>query len=170
MTLRRLQPDDAAAFQALRLQGLRECPEAFASSYEEEAPRPLEAVATRLAHRTDGALFGWHRGPQLLGVVGVQRGHMRKLAHKADLWGMYVAPEARRAGVARALLVHALRYATDELKVLQVTLGVNASNHGAIALYRSIGFSVFGTEEGFLRVDGVLHDSHQMVWRPAGAA
>ncbi len=165
--LRRLVPDDAAPFRALRLRGLRESPEAFASSHEEEAPEPLEAVAQRLAPRADGAVFGsWH-GQQLVGVLGLQQERMRKLAHKAFVWGMYVAPEARRSGVGRALLRHALRHAATELKVRQVTLGVNAANHGAVELYRSEGFEVFGTERGFLLVDGVLHDSHQMVWRAA---
>src|SRR5688572_29853652 len=36
MQIRALTPKDAAAFAALRLRGLQECPEAFASSYEEE--------------------------------------------------------------------------------------------------------------------------------------
>ena len=36
MQIRELVPDDAKVFQALRLAALRECPSAFASSYEEE--------------------------------------------------------------------------------------------------------------------------------------
>ncbi|MEW6705255.1 MAG: hypothetical protein AB1430_10430 [Pseudomonadota bacterium] len=44
-TLRTLQPADAAAFQALRLQALRECPSAFASSAQEEARDPHGAGA-----------------------------------------------------------------------------------------------------------------------------
>lgn len=164
-SLRRLGPDDAAPFQALRLRGLRECPEAFASSHDEEADEPLQAVALRLAPRPDGAVFGAWRGQDLVGVLGLQRERLQKLAHKAFVWGMYVAPEARRSGVGRSLLRHALVHASTELKVRQVTLGVNAANRGAVELYRSEGFEVFGTERAFLLVDGTLHDSHQMVRR-----
>jgi len=45
MQLRTLTPEDASVFQELRLQGLREAPTAFASSYEEECDTPLAAVA-----------------------------------------------------------------------------------------------------------------------------
>ena len=39
---------DAVEFQALRLRVLREHPEAYGSSEEEEAALPLEAIAQRL--------------------------------------------------------------------------------------------------------------------------
>ncbi|MBL8520868.1 MAG: GNAT family N-acetyltransferase [Betaproteobacteria bacterium] len=163
MTVRRLLPSDAEQFQSVRLCGLQECPSAFASSHEEEVGTPLEVVAQRLAHKPDGAIFGWFAGPALRGVVGVQREGMSKLAHKAYIWGMYVAPDARRSGVGQELLVHALAYARDELGVRQVNLGVNTQNAAAISLYRRVGFEVYGTEREFLLVDGVLHDEHHMV-------
>ncbi|MCA8960015.1 MAG: GNAT family N-acetyltransferase [Planctomycetes bacterium] len=168
MTVRRLLSADAEQFQAVRLRGLSEWPTAFASSAEEEAGTPLTVVAERLEDNPDGAMFGRFDGERLLGVVGVQREAMKKLAHKAVVWGMYVIPEARRSGVGRALLRQALRYAATELGVEQVQLGVNTTNRAALELYRSAGFEVFGTEPGFLRVDGVLHDEHHMVCRLPG--
>ncbi len=163
MTVRRLAPTDAEQFQALRLRGLRECPTAFASSFEEEVDTPLAHFAERLAPRRDGALFGWFDGSVLRGVVGVQREGMAKLAHRAIIWGMYVAPEARRSGVGRHLAVHALEYAARDLGVRQVHLGVTTDNEAALTLYRSVGFAVYGTEPGYLSIDGDLHDEHLMV-------
>ena len=163
MTVRALRPEDAASFQPLRLRGLSECPEAFASSHDEEAGNSLAEVAARLRAKPDGATFGWFEGTELLGIVGVQRERLRKLAHKAYVWGMYVAPEARRRGVGRQLLAHALAYATDDLGVLQVNIGVNTKNTPALKLYQGLGFVVYGTERGFLSVDGILHDEYQMV-------
>jgi hypothetical protein len=58
MELRILQAGDAAAFTALRLAALRECPTAFSSSYEEECDIPLEQAAERLAPDEDRAVFG----------------------------------------------------------------------------------------------------------------
>ena len=46
--LRILGPHDAADFQRLRLQGLREAPEAFGTTYEEDRVLPEEVVAERL--------------------------------------------------------------------------------------------------------------------------
>jgi ribosomal protein S18 acetylase RimI-like enzyme len=163
--IRRLQPSDARAYQAVRLRGLRECPGAFAASPEEEADEPLGDIARRLEHRPDGAMFGAVASAAVIGIIGIQRESFRKMAHKAFLWGVYVVPEARRHGLARAMLNHGLHYAAHELGVRQLSLGVNTRNVPAIALYRSLGFEVFGTERDFMRVGIEWQDEHHMVVR-----
>ncbi len=163
MRIRTLNTEDARAFQALRLRGLREVPTAFASSYEEENARPLEAVATGLVADANGAVFGAFDDSTLVGVAGVRREAHHKLAHKAFLWGVYVVPDFRKRGAGRRLVFQALHYAFSTLGLRQVNLAVNTSNLGAVALYESMGFKTFGVEEGFLLVNGVLHDELHMV-------
>ena len=170
MNLRKLAREDAAAFQGIRLQGLRECPSAFSSSYEEEADTPLQTIAERLTPKPDDAIFGCFVNSKLAGVIGLQREARVKLAHKAFVWGMYVAPDHRRGGIGRKLVESALRYATTEWDIFSVTLGVNAGNEAAVALYQSMGFRTYGRETGFLRIDGMLHDENLMVWIRASAA
>ena len=162
MQIRILQAGDATVYQSLRLRGLRECPSAFASSFEEEAATPIDVVAARLAKQQDGATFGAFENDLLVGIVGLRRESMRKLAHKAYIWGMFVAPDARNGGVGRQLLAHALEYAGEVLRVRQVNLGVNADNLPAIALYRRMRFEPFGRERGFMLLDGKLHDEVHM--------
>ena len=163
MQIRILGPDDATVFQALRLQGLLEWPSAFASSHAEEVDTPIADIATRLIARDDGAKFGAFEGEQLVGIAGLQRETMAKLAHKAYIWGVYVAPDARKHGVGRLLLERVLSHARDVLQVRQVNLGANSSNVAAIALYRSLGFEQFGLERNFMLLDGKLHDEIHMV-------
>jgi ribosomal protein S18 acetylase RimI-like enzyme len=170
MQVRTLGPADAAAFHALRLRGLQEFPDAFASSFEEEAPLALEEIAKRLEPRDDRAVFGSYAGDLLCGVVGIQREGMAKLRHKAVLWGMYVAPEARRAGHGEALIRFALQHAWAKLQVAQVNLGAHTLNEDALRLYRKVGFEVFGTEVGSLRVNGQPQDEYHMVCRAQGVA
>lgn len=162
MQIRILQADDAAAYQALRLRGLKECPSAFASSFEEEVATPVDVVAARLAAQQDSAVFGAFENGLLVGIVGLRRESMRKLAHKAYIWGMFVAPDARNGGIGRQLLGRALEHASDVLRVRQVNLGVNADNLPAIALYRRMRFEPFGRERGFMLLDGKLHDEVHM--------
>lgn len=162
MLIRRISPEDAAAFQQLRLRGLRECPEAFSSSHAEEVGTPLHVISARLAPRPDGAVWGCFEGRNLLGMLGVQRESQKQLSHKAVIWGMYVDPHHRRRGLGRALVAHGLGYAADALRARSVNLGVNTRNTAAIALYESMGFGIYGTEKGFLMIDGVLHDQHLM--------
>ena len=163
MKIRTLDSNDAAAFKALRLAALRECPTAFSSSYEEECDITLARAAERLAPDRDHAIFGAFDGETLVATVGVQRERPRKLTHKAVIWGVYVAPAFRKRGVGRKLLDHALAHAASLPGLLQVNLGVNTANPAAIALYKSVGFEPFGLEHGFLLVDGVLHDELHMV-------
>ncbi len=170
MHIRVLTAQDAASFVAVRLRGLLECPEAFASSYDEERSTPLTQIEARLGATADAALLGAFERGALIAVVGVQRESLVKLSHKAFIWGMYVVPEARRQGVGQQLLRRALEHAADVLGVRQVNLGVNTSNLAAVALYRRLGFVAYGLERGFLLLDGVLHDEHQMVCQVARVA
>jgi ribosomal protein S18 acetylase RimI-like enzyme len=95
---------------------------------------------------------------------------MAKLAHKAFVWGVYVAPEVRGRGVGAQLVSHALSYAASALGTGQVNLGVNTRNTAAVALYKKLGFIQYGLERDFLLVNGELHDEYQMVCSVAGVA
>ncbi len=150
-------PEDAVVFQALRLAALRECPSAFASSYEEEHRASIDVIAQRLVATPGCCVLGAWRESDLVGMLGLQREEARKLRHKAFVWGMYVAPRARRRGTGRLLITHALARAAS-IGVRQVNLGVNAANAAAVRLYEATGFASFGLERGFLLLDGELHD------------
>lgn len=170
MQIRALTPSDATAFQALRLRGLQECPEAFASSYEEEVTTSLVDIERRLQPKADSAIFGAFKGAELCALVGIQREGMTKLAHKAFIWGVYVAPEARTRGVGTQILGHALDYSAATLGARQVNLGVNTKNAAAVALYKRLGFVEYGLERDFLLVSGVFHDEYQMTRHVASEA
>ena len=47
--LRRLLPEDAPIYRAIRLEALQNSPDAFSSTFEAEKDRPLDWFATRLA-------------------------------------------------------------------------------------------------------------------------
>jgi RimJ/RimL family protein N-acetyltransferase len=163
-SVRTLEAGDVAAFRTLRLAALRECPTAFSSSYEEECDIPLEHSAKRMAPDRDHVIFGAFAGEELVATTGLARERPRKLTHKAVIWGVYVAPAFRQRGIGRVLLQRALTYAAELPGLRRVSLGVNAANPAAIALYKSLGFEPFGLERDFLLVDGVLHDELHMTF------
>ncbi len=162
-SIRVLTELDALAFQGLRLRSLQECPEAFASSYEEEVGTPLEEIERRLQAKPDSAVFGAFKDSELCALVGLRRESMVKLAHKSFIWGVYVAPEVRGRGVGGRVLSQALSYAARVLRTRQVNLGVNTKNLAAIALYKKLGFVEYGLERGYLVAGGELQDEYLMV-------
>ena len=156
MLIRRLVPSDAPAFQTLRLAALGDAPTAFSSSYEDECDTPLATIESNLAQRN---LFGAFDGDVLIGMVGVGRESTPKLRHKGYVRAMYVSGEHRGKGAGKKLLEYALRFAASLDGVCQLSLVVTAGNAPAIALYESMGFTIYGTEPCALFADGVFHDN-----------
>lgn len=169
MHIRRLTPTDSSEFQTLRLTGLKDEPASFGSSYEEEKDFSVSTIEGRLAIRPDRGPFGAFENESLIGVVALGREDRVKLKHKALIWGMYVKPEFRGKGIARALLGEVLSLARSVPEVKQVNLCVNARNPVAIRLYESFGFKAFGREPGSMLINGELHDELHMYLRPADA-
>lgn len=162
MEIRRLIPADVSVFQALRLASLLEEPAAFGSSYEEEKDYPISKYENWLVVNADRGPFGAFEDETLAGFVFLGREDKKKLAHKAVILAMYVAPQFRGRGTGRALLTAALSLAGSIPEIRQVNLSVNADNAPAVQLYESAGFKAFGREPGALLIDDVLHDEIHM--------
>jgi ribosomal protein S18 acetylase RimI-like enzyme len=156
--IRRLGPEDATGYRALRLEALRGEPTAFGASAEEEAAQPLARFAARLS---SSVVLGALADGALVGTAGYYLADGAKSAHIGFVVGVWVTPAARRAGHARALLAGLVEHAArDGLLVLRLSVGTG--NAPAIALYRSAGFEIYGTERAALCVDGVFVDEHLM--------
>ena len=170
MEIRALTEDDAGTFQALRLNALRECPSAFSSSYGEECDIPIEAISARIAGTADRRLFGAFDQSGLVGCIGLQRETKLKHAHKAQIWGMYVAPLHRNQGIGRALIVNVLDFAAAMPGLRNITLSVTRGNSAAVMLYEKMGFTAFGVEPDAMLIDNQLHDEVHMIRSAKGEA
>jgi RimJ/RimL family protein N-acetyltransferase len=162
--IRRLDAADADAYQALRLRGLRESPSSFGSTYEEEADLPMSTIGERLARGAagDDVVFGEWDGDALVGVAGLNRARNRKGRHRGSVWGMYVAPEARGRGMARALLDALVAHARTVDGLERLELGVETTNAAARELYLRSGFIPYGVQPDAYRMDGTSWDSELM--------
>ena len=160
MEVRRLVAADALAYRTLRLRALREHPEAFTSSYEEDAAQPVAMAAQRLAS-PDFTAWGAFDANGLLGMVGLDRERRAKNRHKAVVVGLYVAPEVAGQGVGRALVDALLAHARTA-GIQSLVLTVTEGNASAQALYEQAGFAAIGIEPDAVRVDGRSYAKNHM--------
>ena len=156
-----MSTDDASAYRQIRGEALADAPFAFGSSPSDDRARSLEFLRETLAS-TDQAIFGAFT-PELIGVAGLYRDRSVKGAHKAHLWGLYVKPSYRTSGVGRALVRAAIDFARSLDGVSHVHLAVSERAPNAAALYRSLGFVVWGVEPAALRVGGQDISEQHMV-------
>jgi len=151
--IRRLGSADAAAYREIRLAGLRDSSEAFGSTFARESAQPLGWFRDRLRNTQ---VFGGFRSMHLIGVAGFVIRAGEKERHKGLLWGMYVRPDARNAGVGRQLVEALIDHARDHVEVIQLSLV--SGNERARRLYASLGFVEYGIEKKSLKQDGHYYD------------
>jgi ribosomal protein S18 acetylase RimI-like enzyme len=166
LQFRPLQRDHWQAFRKLRLMSVADSPLAIYPTYDEEASWSPEEIQDRITASATQVVFGAFDGDTLTAIAGLRWDPLVQVAHKAVLWGVFVHPDWRRGGLARSLLGELFAYARAR-GVTQVKLSVNVENEKAAALYRSLGFEVYGREPRAMRVDGRYHDEDLMLLRLA---
>jgi GNAT superfamily N-acetyltransferase len=156
-TIRRIRPDEANSFRAIRLEALKANPEAFGSTFELEDKLDLAWFAGRLEN---SHVMGAFRDGELLGTGGFAIQQGPKNAHKGRLWGMYVRPSSRNFGVGRLLLSAVLGVARENVELIQ--LSVVRENRPARRLYESVGFLEFGMEPKASKLGDKYYDEAHM--------
>jgi GNAT superfamily N-acetyltransferase len=153
--VRQLDPSDARALFELRRRALLEEPFAFLSSLEDDAAGSVEAVRELLARNlTESVVFGALGGARLVAMTGLARDQALEAAHRACVWGVFVSSDRRRAGIGARLIKAIVEHArgVDSLDVLY--LSVSEKTPAARGLYEAAGFTVWGVEPDFIRING----------------
>lgn len=127
--------------------------------------RELAVVREGFAHfalaRIDGEPCG-------LGALSIQRAPV--LARNGEVRKLMTRPATRGRGVATAILM-ALEGRARDLGLENLTLDVRGNNHGAMALYESLGWRRCGVVPDFIAVGDARFDQVNYVralHRPAG--
>lgn len=166
MEIRQLEAHDAEAFRNLRLRALKEHPEAFIASYEEELFTPVEDVAERLRLSTPGDFYlGAFVEGRLVGMAHFDRQKGRKVEHRAYIGEMYVPPEQRGLGIGKRLLERLVEHARTLPALEEVGLWVIIGNERAQLLYEAAGFETFCIEPRAFKIDGRYYDAAGMILR-----
>ena len=158
--IRTLRPADFTAFRDLRHAAFRLSPLSF-DNVEGEAIDEGYWTAYLGADPAEKAIFAWcpdEHPDRPAALCGYERFTKPKRRHRALVWTVFVAPEARGRGVASALLDHLIAHAGEQEGLERLVLSASHHPTGALALYRRRGFREFGREPGAARTGEVAMD------------
>jgi ribosomal protein S18 acetylase RimI-like enzyme len=147
MHIRTLTASDVGPYRKLMLEAYAAAADAFTTTAEERALEPESWWVKRIADPKGlGASFGAIHEGKLVGTVAVEYSVKPKLKHAASIIGMYVHESARGKGIGRALLLAAMRHASQRPGIEIATLTVTEGNAAAVRLYESAGFHTWGIQ------------------------
>jgi ribosomal protein S18 acetylase RimI-like enzyme len=153
MEIRFLTGDDAAEYSRLRLEALEGDPEAFSSSAEEHRTISLAEIRNRLGcAESEQFVVGAFAEGRLAATAGFYRERGLKSRHKGYVWGVYVAPKLRGAGVGKKIMQTLIDRARAIEGVEQILLSFSTTQTAAEKLYRSLGFKTWGCEPRALKI------------------
>lgn len=137
MIVRRAEPEEWERLRAFRLRALASDPLAFGATLEQESEEPPDQWRARVFDASR-ATFVAEEGDAWLGMLG---GQVKE--GERELWGMWVAPEARGRGAGDALVDAGVRWAREQ-GAPHVILWVNLAQTHAHRLYARAGFREVG--------------------------
>lgn len=153
MQIHLLSVDDAEAFWHLRREALRNDPASFADSAQEHLKTTVETAKGLLgkSHPASNFVVGMFEGGKLVATAGFYQYTHIKERHKGHIWGVYVRPESRGKGIARALMQEIIRRAKG-IEGLEQILLVASAHLPARRLYEALGFESYGVEPRSLKL------------------
>ena len=152
LIFRELEPTDASAYQALRMQALQEEPQAFTRSYDDECTlsnRDFEAHITATHNRfTIGVLDG----NNLVACVHFCRSRQSQRRHLGEISELYVEPSYRSEDIGKDLISDCIDRAGELPYLTHIDAICSAASIHARRLFKGAGFAVWGIESNAIRV------------------
>jgi RimJ/RimL family protein N-acetyltransferase len=139
IAIRRLNRGEAAVYRGVRLEALRDAPEAFSTSYESALKRDDESwisQADSSAHGNDRATFIVF-DDQPIGLAALYRDPDIPLS--GELLQMWIAPSHRGGNVAIDLMDHLFKWAGHH-GFQSIRAQVTRGNSRALRFYEKYGF------------------------------
>ena len=158
LSIRPLELNDWSQFKILRLEALKQHPESFGASLEEECQLTDEMFRDGFKN---SEIFGAFSKENLIGCAGFFIYSSLKMRHRGCLFSMYTKESYRNLGIAEALIKQIIDHAKN--RVIQLHLTVVTTNVAAIRLYGKNGFKIYGTEPRSLKINETFYDEHFMV-------
>ncbi len=143
----KLPPEQWPRYREIRLESLREEPQAFGSTYADMEERPDAFWQGRLSDAMLGEkswLLFAQDGERLVGMIGA---FCNETQETAIIVSVYVSKAERGKGIGKVLMEGILSEIGKKEGICKAALGVNREQTAAVELYRRFGFVVTGERE-----------------------
>jgi RimJ/RimL family protein N-acetyltransferase len=162
---RKLKKDEWQKYRKIRLEALKNDPQAFGSSYESEIHRSdREWEEILMSSDTDGSktiFVGIDKNnDDLLAIGGA---YAENDLGEWNIIAIYVDPEHRGQGIGKILLSEIIDILKARRDIKRLMLRVNVNQRAAINLYTRLGFVTTKTVRNQLLGDGNLYDEFEMM-------
>lgn len=159
ITLRKLRPHESPSYREARLACLKNTPEYFGYTYEEEVLNPKLRFETIIeSNAQEQFVFGAFDQEKLIGIAGFDRMDRQRVRHRGELVQVYVDANYRGQNLGEKLVRRVLEHAFSLDGLEQAQLGVIAGNETAIALYEKLGFKTFGIQPNSVKAGNTYMD------------
>ncbi len=143
--IRLVTPDEWQALRSVRLEAMRDSPEAFGSTYERELSFDEDGWRQRISRGP--WWLAWRADRPVAMAAGFAAEGTPRTWHLVSMW---VEPSSRRSGLGSDLVEVVAEWAEGEGAPV-LSLGVASGNENAKRLYEKTGFSFTGESEPLQR-------------------
>lgn len=159
------QPAEWHAFKELRLSALKELPEAFGVSVDEEINKSkdewqdflqsacMQQTCWLICAKVDN---------QFVGMIYAEREAGEYFKHLIWIKKVYVKPSWRNRSVGKQMLDAITELLLHDPWAEQLVLWVTCDMISAIKLYKKAGFTIVGTLEKAININGTFYDNYLM--------
>lgn len=163
-TIREVTRETLEPWWQLRLQALRDAPDAFGSDYETSRQHGPSYAERGYFDGGINRIFGAYSAD---GQVVAQAGAYKedgKRRHIAHVISVFSHPDHRGQRLATRLVQAVIDHLDSRPEITSIRISVNASNTIAIRTYENLGFETWGEEPDAIRTaDGSCHNELHMV-------
>jgi GNAT superfamily N-acetyltransferase len=142
-----LQPSEWKKYKDLRLRALKEDPQAFSSTYEDNL-KLEDKVWKQLLEKSLKGESQWYlfakKDEQLIGMVGA---FTEEEKDTAIVIAMYVVKEQRGKGISKQLMNGIISQVQKNKTIKKISLRVSTGQPVALNLYKGLGFKEFKKEK-----------------------
>ena len=157
MEYRVLEKSDAEQFKTLRLEALKNYPEAFGNSYEDEKKYSTAMFEKRIESGENSFTLGAFDNNHLIAIASFYCERGFYLIHRGNIISVYCQKGYQGQGIAYRLM-NVLLSKIQKLDAIRVVyLAVNTHNEKALTLYRKLGFVEYGIDAYSLYDQKVYH-------------